>query len=168
MWPERSEGINLKKNMAPSLKEKLTLRMAGLCARSEQCSADIYTKLCRGGLTADEAREVLEKLKERRFIDDSRFAAAFARDKVRFAGWGPRKVQAALMAKRIPSTLIREALDSLEAADIEEALMKAAHAKARSLDLAERTDARKLLQHLASRGFSPDHCMRALRFLSQR
>lgn len=147
------------------MKEKLKLRMASLCARSEQCSADIYTKLCKGGLVAADAKEVLEDLKNQRFVDDARFAAAYARDKVRFSSWGPLKVRAGLTAKRIPSDLIQQAIEAVDANDIHDALMRCARSKARTLNLTDPSDAKKLLQYLAGRGFGYEQCMGALREL---
>ncbi len=40
------------------------------------------------GLTASAASEVLRLLEEGRYVDDSRYARAFVRDKFMFARWG--------------------------------------------------------------------------------
>lgn len=133
--------------------EALRLKMASLCARAEQCSSDILKKLRRAGLSSSESQEIIDYLKQHRFISDQRFAEVFARDKVRFAGWGRYKIRQALRAKAIPDGLIQSALASVDEADYVEALEKAMLAKARSLDLTDRNDAVKLFRHLASRGF---------------
>lgn len=141
------------------------VRMADLCARSEQCEAEILQKLLRLGLGHADAEGVVAELVERRFIDDARYAAAFARDKVRFAGWGRLKIRAALAAKRIPSATVNEAIAAVEAADYDDALMRAARAKARSLDLDDPADRNRLLRHIASRGFEPSKACEALAML---
>ncbi|MDE5876693.1 MAG: RecX family transcriptional regulator [Muribaculaceae bacterium] len=142
--------------------EAARLRMADLCARSEQCSYDIEQKLRRYGLDSDESAEVLAFLRENKFVDDGRFARSFARDKVRFTGWGPIKIRAALAAKRIGSADISEALKAVESSDSEEALQRALKAKVRNLDPNDRNDRQKALRYLMSRGFKADDCLRAV------
>lgn len=141
------------------------LRMADLCARSEQCSADISAKL-RSLLDDESARKrVLRFLTENSFIDDSRFAAAFARDKVRFSGWGRNKIRMALTARHIDRTMINDALEAVDPADYEEALLRAARAKARLLDPSDFADRQRLIRHLASRGFTSSECTKAARII---
>ena len=151
----------------PPSAEAVRLRLAGLCARSEQCEYDLRAKISRAGLSLEEADDIIGMLRENKFIDDARFAGAFARDKARFAGWGPARIRQALMLKRIPSAIIAEAVDALEDTDLSESLMRAARAKARSLDLADKNDLMKLCRHLMSRGFSYDDFKKALRLLHE-
>lgn len=142
--------LRRKKTVAP---EAAKLRMADLCARSEQCEADILDKLIKMGLGRDEARAIVGELVKGGFIDNRRYAAALARDRVRFSGWGRRKIAVKLMSKRIESSIIREALADIDEGEYTDAAMRAARAKARSLDLEDYEDRMKLLRHLAGRGF---------------
>lgn len=133
--------------------EKLRLRMAGLCARSEQCTYDIALKLRRAGLSTVQTNDIIAFLRNSRFLDDNRYAAAFAADKVRFSGWGRLKIRMGLRAKRIPDSMISEAIDQIDEKEYTAALMRAARAKAASLTITDPSDKRKLYLHLASRGF---------------
>lgn len=142
--------------------EAARLRMADLCARSEQCSYDIEQKLRRYGLDSEEIVGVLTFLRENKFVDDERFARSFARDKVRFAGWGPMKIRAALTAKRIGSAEIGEALKAVEQSDNEDALQRALKAKVRNLNPDDRNDRQKALRYLMSRGFKAEDCLKAV------
>lgn len=142
--------------------EQARLRMASLCARAEQCSHDIRAKLQRLGMTEEDTAAIMQFLTDNKFLDDARYARSLARDKTRFAGWGAMKIKAALAAKRIPASVIKEAVALIETQDADAALMRAARAKARSLDLGDRADCQKLLRHLASRGFSAADSCRAL------
>lgn len=142
--------------------DKLKLRMADLCARSEQCSHDVMEKLRRAGLDEDRSSDIVEFLQSNRFIDDRRFAGSFARDKVRFSGWGRNKIKAALQLRHIPTADIAEALATVPAAEYRDALMRAATAKSRDLDLDEYADRVKLMRHLASRGFTGSEAAVAL------
>lgn len=132
--------------------EKLRLRMADLCSKSEQCEYDIQQKLLRK-IDRVKTAEIIDFLKERRFIDDKRFACSFANDKVRFSRWGRKKISMALRAKRIKNEYIQLALSSIKDQDYSEALHAAATAKARSLNVGNKEDCQKLLRHLLSRGF---------------
>lgn len=145
----------MKKETTPS---EALLKMAALCARSEQCEGDIRQKLYRMGLTPPQVSETVAKLKQQRFVDNARFAGSFARDKCRFASWGRNKIRLALMAKRIEGADIDAALDSIDPADYTAALARVVAAKARSLDLdgpGGYADSLKLFRHAVSRGFEP-------------
>ena len=61
----------------PITPEAALIRMADLCARSEQCSADIEGKLLRLGLSRAQAQKIVGELRDGRFIDDGRYARAF-------------------------------------------------------------------------------------------
>lgn len=146
--------------------EAAMLRMADLCMRSEQCEADIRQKLYKYGLTAVEVQQVVSKLLEQGFIDNGRYAGSFARDKCRFTGWGRNKIRLALVAKRIPSNLINEALASIDPAVYEATLRRVTAAKARGLDLTgeqSREQRLRLFRHLLIRGFESELASRAIR-----
>ena len=67
---------------------KLLSSLQALCARKEYCSADIYKKALKG-LDGDEeaAAAMVASLVEDKFVDDLRYATAFARDKACLDGW---------------------------------------------------------------------------------
>ena len=68
-------------------------RMQAQCSKKECCSSDIYKKAV---IALDEDRETAAKLVaslvEDKFLDDYRYACAFARDKSSLSGWGPVKI----------------------------------------------------------------------------
>lgn len=137
----------------PIDKESARLRLAGVCASTETCESEAWEKLRRWGLGFAEAEEVIDELIEGRYIDDGRYARAYASDKLRFAGWGRNKIRMMLSAKRISPALITEALDSLDHDLYARALMKVARTRAKGLDLADYNDRAKLMRRLMSRGF---------------
>lgn len=139
--------------MRPLTTEEMLVRMAGLCAGAEQCSADIRAKVLKKGFQPETADRIVGYLVQNRYLDDARFARAFAADKVKFAGWGRAKVRLHLKAKRLADNVIAQALDYICDDDYLLALRKALVAKAKSLDLSQVDDRRKLYRHLASRGF---------------
>ena len=152
-----------KKEVTP---QKALEMMAGLCAKSEQCPYDIMMKLRKYGLTEEDA--VLDSLRELKFVDEARYARSFARDKVRFSGWGRNKIRQQLMLKHIPAALITEGLAAIEPADYKDALIRAAKAKVKSLDLTEYGDRTKLLKHLMTRGFEAELSMKMVAAMVKR
>ena len=140
----------------PVTPEAMKLRMADLCARSEQCEYDIAQKLFKAGLNSTDRLNILNFLKEERFIDNFRFARSFARDKCRFSAWGPYKIRLALAAKRIPSDIVTRALEEVEEKDWRDALNRTASSKLRSLPLHgenAQDNRQKLYRFIISRGF---------------
>lgn len=90
------------------------------CARAERCSSDALRSMRRWGLSDSDAQVVLRRLVAEHFIDDGRYAAAYVREKMRFSGWGARKIAMALRTKRISPDNIASALEQMEPeADLE-------------------------------------------------
>ena len=154
----RSGGLSAKKPDP----EALLKRMAGLCARSEQCTFDISTKLYKARLPLEEREKIIDYLTENRYLDDARFARSFASYKIRFSAWGKRKIRMALASKRIPSPLIAEALDAIDENDYSDALKRVIESKKKEIDTTDREQRAKLFRHLLSRGFESDRISRML------
>lgn len=131
----------------------MLVRMAGLCAGAEQCTADIRNKILKTGFSSEEASQMIDYLKANKYLDDARYARAFASDKVRFSGWGRMKVRMGLRAKGMSDSIISQALENINEEDYADSLRNALAAKARSLNLNDVKDRQKLYRHLASRGF---------------
>ena len=123
------------------------------CAKREYCTADIRRKaLERLEYDAAAAEEVVAALLAGRFVDDRRYAAAYAREKSSLAGWGPVKIRTTLLARGVSR---EDALAALEEIDPDRAaakLEKVLETKWRSL----RDDPQgrlKLIRFALSRGY---------------
>ncbi len=147
--------------------EALRIKMAGLCARSEQCEHEIREKLRKKMLPAQEIDKIIQFLIDHKFIDNARYARSFTNDKVRFACWGRKKISMALTCKRIPSTIIREAMEDIDEKEYKTALIKTAKNKAKNLDLEEYDDRTKLYRHLLSRGYESSLAAKAISFIKK-
>lgn len=148
----------------PITPEQAMVRMEELCARAEHSSGEIMQKLLRLGIFPSDAERIVRSMTQRRFIDDSRFARAFARDKMEYARWGKRKIALALYQKRVSRELIAEALDSLDTERYRLILHELIAAKKRNLAEPDTYEGRtKLFRFAASRGFEPDLIASALR-----
>ena len=86
-------------------------RAAALCSSSEHCIADIREKLSRWGIGEPDARTIVERLVQERFIDEGRYAIAFAKDKFRFSGWG--RIKSAMPCNRNESGIVTSSMPYL-------------------------------------------------------
>ena len=129
-------------------------RAAALCARSEQSSGDIREKLLKWGLCSNDAAHVLQQLVEQGFIDDSRYARAFVKDRFAFIGWGRIKIAHQLRTKGIPSDAIDEAMTAIDEERYRERLAELLQAKWRTVkDREPRAAWAAMMRFAASRGF---------------
>ena len=157
-----------KKRKKPITPEAARLKMADLCARSEQCEFEIREKLRKQGLPSAEADKIITFLIENKFIDNDRYSRSFTNDKVRFSSWGRNKIRQALALKRIPSSAISEALNEIDEKEYHKAIQRAGTAKAKNLDLEDYDDRLKLYRHLMSRGFESSLISKLIAYLRKR
>ena len=135
---------------------RVTERLRCLCSRREYCSADILKKAA-DALDGDKdaAEQILQVLMSEKYVDDLRYATAYARDKAMISGWGATKIRYMLSAKRIPRDLITQAIAEIDEDKADSRLQKLLENKARSLkdDPQRRL---KLLRFALGRGYQYD------------
>lgn len=85
-----------------------------LCARAEQYSQGLKAKLLAAGYSNECAKAVVALMEARGFVDDTRYAVAWASERARRGGAGPAAVAAALRARGVGEGAIREALCSTD------------------------------------------------------
>ena len=90
---------------------RLTDRLRRLCSRREYCRSDILKK-AMSSLDGNKelAQKILDVLVSERYVDDRRYAAAYAREKAMISGWGETKIRYMLSAKRIDRSIVDQAL----------------------------------------------------------
>lgn len=149
--------------------QKVADRMRGLCSRREYCRQDIMKKVLAAlGGDADEAGRIMDRLVEEKYIDDLRYASAFARDKSSIAGWGATKIRYMLAAKGIDRDTIAAALQEVDEGKASDRLEKLLSAKVRSLK--DDPQCRmKLLRFALGRGYQYDEAAEVIdRLLNER
>ena len=150
----------------PVTPEQACLKMATLCSHSEQCEFDIRKKLFNMGLSTKDQKEIIDYLKDEKFIDNQRYANSFVSDKARFANWGPYKIRASLMLKKISPAMISEAIGKIEPDVWKTGIMRLASAKAKNLSLVgpdNQENRAKLYRYLLGRGFSSADSVNAVK-----
>ena len=135
---------------------KVLDRMMVLCSRREYCRSDIMKKVVMAlDGNREEAVRLIDRLVADKYIDDSRYASAYARDKASIAGWGPVKIRYMLLSKGISEDIISAALEDIDGGRASSKLHKLLEAKARSLKN-DPQKSLKLKRFALSRGYNYD------------
>ena len=147
----------------PKTAQQALQSLMRLCARSEKSSGDALRLMSQWQVPQSERGAVLDKLLKDRFIDDSRYAEAYVREKSRLSGWGARKIAMQLRQKGVSQDVIAEALKQLDS-DIElPRLVEKLRRKARTTKYSSDYELRgKLLRYALSLGFDYDLAQRAV------
>ena len=132
-------------------------KMALLCSRREYCISDIQQKMSRWEMSQKDKTEVVSQLLADNFIDESRFAEAFVKDKFRFNKWGKNKIIYSLKQKRIADKIIFDALEWISDKDYRILIKELLEAKYKTQKSENNYIAKsKLLRFMTQRGFEYD------------
>jgi regulatory protein len=132
----------------------LLKKAMALCAGKECCISDVNQKLISWSADEEETKKILHQLEKEKFIDETRYATAFARDKFRYNKWGRIKIGAALRQKNIPSGIISGAFESIDENEYLETLKSIISNHRRTVKAKNQYDLKgKLLRYGLSKGF---------------
>lgn len=102
--------------------KKALEKAAALCAQKERCLSDIRKKLQNWELSDSEIEDALSYLVKEKYIDESRFAQYYVRDKFRFNQWGKIKISYMLNGMEVDKKNIQNALNEINELDYQECL----------------------------------------------
>lgn len=100
------------------------LKAANYCAFQERSQQEVRDKLYHWGLHRNDVEHVLTELITEGFLNEERFAIAYARGKHRMNQWGKFKIKQGLKQKSVSEPLIRIALGSLDSDEYRETLRR--------------------------------------------
>ena len=126
------------------------------CSRREYCTSDVLKK-AEKALEGDKekAMQVVVTLVEEKYVDDLRYASAYAREKSSISGWGAVKIRYMLSAKGISREIISQALEEVDVQRADNRLVKLLENKYRTLKDDPQCKL-KLLRFALGRGYSYD------------
>lgn len=132
-------------------------KMAQLCSRSEQCSADIRRKIAAYEIMEEVVEEIIEKLKEGKFLDDERYVKAYISDKIKLNKWGRIKMRYYLKAKGLPNQVIEKGLKEIDMEQYKKVLLATMKEKAKKVKSENKNEqAAHIIRFAQSRGFEPE------------
>jgi regulatory protein len=138
------------------------------CAYQERSHSETKRKLISYGLNDNEVDQLIAELIVEGFLNEERFAIAFAGGKFRILGWGKEKIKNALKQRNISDACIRRALQSLQDENYISRLRNVLEKKVSSL---KETDtyrrSAKLYQFGISRGYEREIVMQIIREIGE-
>lgn len=124
------------------------------CSRREFCCDDIRNKLTLWGVENDDSEKILGILMKENFINESRYAAAFVRDKFKYNKWGRIKISAHLRTKKLPPEVIASAIKLIDNELYTKFLRELIEGHRRTVKAKNQYDLKaKLLRYGLSKGF---------------
>lgn len=145
---------NQTRNINQVDRQKALSRLQNLCARHEKCTGDLRQKMIQWKMETVDIAWVINRLISDKFVDDTRYAAMFVRDKSRISKWGRIKIATALKAKGIATDIINDALIQIDPSTDKSQLIELITRKAKQTKSKSVYDLKnKLIRFGVSRGF---------------
>ncbi|MGZ3821284.1 MAG: regulatory protein RecX [Mucilaginibacter sp.] len=143
--------------------KKITDEKVGLakaehyCAYQERSQQEVRDKLYEWGLYPNVVENVIIQLIAGNFLNEERFANAYARGKFNQKGWGKNKIKQGLKFKKVSDVLIKKALNNINGDDYLQMLAKVIQKKGALLSDRDPYKRKyKLQQYALSRGYEND------------
>ncbi len=137
----------------PELKEKIYR----YCAYQERCHAEVRRKLFELGARTTEVDELIADLITQGFLNEERFAKAFAGGKFRMKKWGRIRITRELEQRGLTAYCIKSGLSELPESDYHEALIEILEKKAAQLSIDDQfVKNDKLANFALQKGYEPE------------
>jgi regulatory protein len=94
------------------------------CAYQERCQQEVRDKLYEWGLWPDAVENIIAELITQNFLNEERFAQAYAGGKFRIKHWGRVKIKLELKKRKISEYCIRKAMKEIDEDDYRKTLKK--------------------------------------------
>lgn len=134
------------------------------CAYQERSHQEVKNKLFDLGLFSNDVDELLSHLITEGYLNEERFAKAFAGGKFRVKNWGRNKIIQELEAKGLTSNCIKTGLKEIDEADYLKTLESLITKKAGLIEeenIFVKRD--KLAKYAIQKGFEPDLVWRVIK-----
>lgn len=137
-------------------KEQALQKLKHYCAYQERCHSEVKEKLYSLGVWKKEHDELISTLIEENYLNEERYAIAFAGGKWRVKRWGRVKIKYELQQKQVSDYCIKKALKQIEEDEYQRVLKELADEKYASLKADQyMVRYKKTLDYLTRRGFEP-------------
>ncbi|MCG2613023.1 RecX family transcriptional regulator [Terrimonas sp. NA20] len=149
-------------------KEQALQKLRHYCAYQERSHSEVKDKLYQLGIWKKDHDEIIASLIEDNYLNEERFAIAFAGGKFRMKQWGRVKIKYELKQKQVSDYSIKKAMKQIDEEDYLRLLEKLAEEKYASLKNEQYLVRKKKTQdYLMQKGFEPDLIMRTVNALTQ-
>jgi regulatory protein len=133
------------------------------CAYQERCQQEARTKLYEYGLFKDDVENIIVQLIDQNFINEERFAIAFAGGKFRQLGWGKEKIKHTLKYRAISDYCIRKALSQISDEDYFRMLQKIIKKREKEEKTTNSVQRKfKIISYVLSKGYEKELIIEAM------
>ena len=130
------------------------LKARGYCAYQERSHQEVRTKLYEWGLWKEVVEDILTKLIDENFLNEERFAIAYAGGKFRIKKWGKVKIKQGLKLKGVSEYCIKKAFAAIQSDAYLQTLQEIISAKSKVVKDKNPAKANyKVAQYAISKGF---------------
>lgn len=144
-------------------KEQALQKLKHYCAYQERCHSEVKEKLYALGIWKRDHDEIIAALIEENYLNEERFAIAFAGGKWRVKQWGRVKIKYALKQKQVSEYCIKKALKQIDEDEYITILDKLATERYAALKKEQYlVRKKKTIDYLTGRGFEIDLVRKAL------
>ncbi|AUC74489.1 regulatory protein RecX [Olleya sp. Bg11-27] len=134
--------------------EEATKKLEHYCAYQERCHKEVKQKLRDMNMIPEAADIIVVHLLEHNFLNEERFARAYARGKFRIKKWGKYRITLELKRKDIAKFNVNQAFTEIDEAEYIEVFNDLAEKKVNSLKESDKYKKRKkLIDYLLYRGW---------------
>ena len=135
-------------------KEQALQKLKHYCAYQERSHKDVKEKLYKLGVWKKEHDEIIAALIEENYLNEERFAIAYAGGKFRINSWGRVKIKYALKQKQVSEYCIKKAMKQISEEDYMKLLNKLAKEKYAALKADQYlVRKKKTMDYLITKGF---------------
>lgn len=155
------ESAPPKKFLTPS---QALERMRKYCAYQERSQLEVRRKLVEVGVRGNDLENILVKLIEENFLNEERFALAYARGKFRMKGWGRNKIIQELKQKGVSTYCINKAMKEIDGGDYKKTFSEALKKKGTTIKGGNNfSKQQKLSSYLIRKGYEPEMVWEAVK-----
>lgn len=131
-------------------------KMRRYCSVQERSYKAVREKLYGFGLGKDQVENIIAELISDNYLNEQRFADAFASGRLRIKGWGRRKIEMGLRQLGVSAPCIEHALDSLNTNEYLEKLSQLASKRMSKETIGTPFEKQmKVSRFLVGRGYEP-------------
>lgn len=145
--------MQYKKQLTP---EQALQKLKHYCAYQERCHSEVKEKLYSLGVWKKDHDAIISTLIEENYLNEERFAMAYAGGKWRVKHWGRVRIRYELKQKQVSEYCIKKALKQIDEEEYLQVMNEVAAAKYASLKNDQYlVRKKKTMDYLVNRGFEP-------------
>jgi regulatory protein len=146
--------------------EEAFAKLLKYCTYQERCHDEVRKKLLTLKVFGNDLEQIMSRLIEHDFLNEERFAKAYAGGKFRQMHWGKTKIIYQLKFRHVSDYCIKEAIKEIDDEDYLQCLHDEIEKRRKQVNDAA-NPLQKIAQHIIGKGFEPDLVWKVLKLDAQ-